>query len=233
MFEVYRCTGLSEGNVKADFFSPLTGSKQKGERGMKKDFIKSGSVRAVFRRNALRPVSLIFILCFFVVLLHSADAVSQQYVEFPEIWSSNVDDYEEFQAKITFMGPQTKSVKTLAFSAESYPLDMGLFIPFQYTDADYSNDSNIITIQLTAAEFKKFADQIMSHPELLPLGYIPDAVGAVAIVRGYPPNEIAWEHMCLEPELRTVFSILYSSIDPAETSDLEKVLARKRNFVGP
>jgi len=200
---------------------------------MKKGFIKSGAVRGAFAWNALMPVALTLILTCSMAALHSAEAVSQEYVEFPEIWSADVEDYQEFQAKITFMGPQTKIVKTLAFSAESYPLDMGLFLPFQYPEADYSNDSELITIQLTAAEFKAFADQIMSHPELHPLGYIPDAAGAVAIVRGYPPNETAWEHMCAEPELRTVFSILYSSIDPAAASDLEKVLARKRNFVGP
>ncbi len=200
---------------------------------MKKVFTKSAAARPVLVRNVLRPVALIFILTCFIAGLHSAEAVSQEYVEFSEIWSADVDDYQEFQAKITFMGSQTKIVKTLAFSSESYALDMGLFLPFQYPEADYSNDSELITIQLTAAEFKKFADQIMTHPELLPLGYIPDAAGAVAIVRGYPPNEIAWEHMCAEPELKTVFSILYSSIDVAETSDLEKVLARKRNFVGP
>lgn len=170
---------------------------------MKKGFIKSGAVRGAFAWNALMPVALILILTCSMAALHSAEAVSQEYVEFPEIWSADVEDYQEFQAKITFMGPQTKIVKTLAFSAESYPLDMGLFLPFQYPEADYSNDSELITIQLTAAEFKAFADQIMSHPELHPLGYIPAAAGAVAIARGYPPNETAWEHMCAEPPRRT------------------------------
>jgi hypothetical protein len=154
-------------------------------------------------------------------------------VEFSEIWSANASGYNEFQAKITYMGIQSKSVKTLAFSAEGYTLDLGLFIPFQYAEARYSNDSNVLTLELSAVEFQKFVDGIRAHPELQPLGYSPVAVGAIVLLRGYPPQEKAWEHMCIETELRTVFSILYSSIDPADVDDLETVLARKRNFVGP
>ncbi len=186
-----------------------------------------------FSRHSSQYLLLLCILTGLIMVLSTIPSYSQSYVEFSEIWSADAADYNEFQAKITYMGVQSKSVKTLAFSAEGYALDLGLFIPFQYPEAGYSNDSHVLTLELSAAEFKTFVDGILAHPELQPLGYNSEAVGAIALLRGYSPNEKAWEHMCTESELRTVFSLLYSSIDLADVGDLEMVLSRKRNFVGP
>ena len=200
---------------------------------MMENFFDPRKRRRSFSRHSYQHFLLLCILPGLIMLLFAVPSYSQSYVEFSEIWSADISDYNEFQAKITYMGVQSKSVKSLAFSAEGYMLDLGLFVPFQYAEAGYSNDSHVLTLELSAVEFQKFVDGIRAHPELQPLGYNPTAVGAIALLRGYPPQEKAWEHMCTESELRTVFSILYSSIDMADVDDLETVLARKRNFVAP
>ena len=171
------------------------------------------------------------ILPVLIVMLFAVPSYSQSYVEFSEIWSADAADYNEFQAKITYMGVRSKSTKTLAISAEGFPFDLGLFVPFQYPEASYTNDSHLLTLELNPMEFQMFVNGIRAHPELQPLGYNSEAVGAIALVSGFAPEEKAWEHMCTEAELRTVFSILYSSIDFADVEDLEMVLSRKRNFV--
>lgn len=99
-----------------------------------------------FPRHSFQYLLLLCILPGLIMIIFAVPSYSQSYVEFSEIWSADTADYNEFQAKITYMGTQSKSVKTLAFSAEAYMLDLGLFIPFQYPEANYSNDSHVLTL---------------------------------------------------------------------------------------
>jgi hypothetical protein len=199
-----------------------------------KYFLDTQKRHRLFPGSSFQYISLICILIGLISSLFASHSYADSYVTFLEIWTTDPAAYNEFQAKITFMGDQEKIIKTLAFSAEGYVLDLDLFVPFQYPDANYSNDSLVVaTLELSASEFQKFVNGIRSHPELHPLGYVPEAIGAIALLRGYPPQVLAWEHMCTESELRTVYSLLFSSIDPDEVEDLETVLGLKRASVGP
>ena len=140
----------------------------------------------------------------------------QALSEFSEIHSDVETDYATYAFKFTNMGAQLKIIPTNGGHGTERTFNPDDFKPFQRSTHNYGNDDVFVgsVISLCNQEFKAFVDAIGNHPELQSIEDINDPNASLMIIRDFEPNAACWEHLATEAETRTLFDLLYNSIDP-------------------
>ena len=84
------------------------------------------------------------------------------------ILDSSEDQLKMAQAKITYLGEQTKPIPTIAFYTEGHRLAMETFVQFQQGQREYDNDSlpYTQTFRVTPVEFRRLL--LAAKPRLIP-----------------------------------------------------------------
>jgi hypothetical protein len=137
---------------------------------------------------------------------------------FPVIHSPIVSDYLTYQLKFTYLGPQLKTVTSLALVGQGRAYDADAFIAFERA-LDYSNDlSTGDTLTLAPGDIKAFVDAIALRAGLTDTTLIPAPNVSLMIMRGSGPGAPCWEHLAVRPETDVLYQLLRESVtNPADT----------------
>ena len=137
---------------------------------------------------------------------------------FPAIHSPNPPDYAFYQVKFTYLGPQKKSVPSLAAVGAGRVYDLAVFLPYE-RGLDYGNDEFTgDTLLLTPTEIMGFVTAIAAFPALTDTAFVTEPNMSLMILRDFGPQEVCWEHLASRGETDTLFQLLRDQIlNPADT----------------
>jgi hypothetical protein len=154
-----------------------------------------------------------------------AFAQQQALSEFSEIHSGVEDDYATYAFKFTYLGSQKKIVPTNGGHGSGRTFNVNDFKPFERSTHNYGNDDLAVgsVISLSNNEFKAFVDGIGTHPELQGTHDVTDPNASLMIIGGSGSETKYWEHLASRVETKTLFNLLYNSIDPARSDVREEV----------
>lgn len=149
---------------------------------------------------------------------------------FPAIHSPNPPDYDFYQVKLTYLGPQKKDVPSLAVVGPARVYDLGAFVPYE-RGFDYGNDQFTgDTLLLTGPEIMNFVFAIATVPALTDTALVAEPNMSLMILRDFGPAEVCWEHLATRGETDTLFQMLRNQVlNPADTL---KVSSYRRQMAG-
>lgn len=137
---------------------------------------------------------------------------------FPAIHSPNLPDYAFYQIKFTYLGPQKKSVSSLAAVGTGRAYDLNAFVPYE-RGLDYGNDEFTgDTLLLGPVEIMGFVNAIAAFPPLTDTAFVAEPNASIMILRDFGPLEVCWEHLAARGETDALFQLLRDQIlNPADT----------------
>jgi len=149
---------------------------------------------------------------------------------FPAIYSPNPPDYDVYQLKFTYLGPQKKDVPSLAVVGPARAYTENLFVPYE-RGFDYGNDEFTgDTLLMAGPELMNFVSAIATVPALTDTALIAEPNMSLMILRDFGPAEVCWEHLATRGETDTLFQKLRDQVlNPADTL---KVSSYRRQMAG-
>lgn len=92
------------------------------------------------------------------------------------------------QVKLTYLGPTTEPVSSLAFTSETNTLDLSLFVPFRDPGFSYSNDDLVpaLTFSATPDELKAAIDNVGTLPNVIAGGVATNPFLSFALFNSQP-----------------------------------------------
>jgi hypothetical protein len=90
---------------------------------------------------------------------------AQSYAPYSAFQSMSVADMATLQVKLTYLGPQERSIATRAFTSPVGTIDLTLFGPFERPGFDYINDdSPPVTFTVSQQHLKNMIDSVATLP---------------------------------------------------------------------
>ncbi len=178
-------------------------------------------------------LALLFVLCLLALPVAGAQGGAQAtkpLSPFPAIHSPNPPDYDLYQVKFTYLGPQKKAVPSLAVVGMARVYDLSLFVPYE-RGFDYGNDEFTgDTLVMAGPELMNFVNAIATVPALTDTALIAEPNMSLMILRDFGPAEVCWEHLATRGETDTLFQMLRDHVlNPADTL---KVSGYRRQMAG-
>ena len=171
----------------------------------------------VFIKIWLLVLAVSFALCPAQASSTPTDSLTQ--VPFSVIHSPDVNDYEEYQLMLIYVGDQTMIVPTLGVIGSNLPqFDGSLFVPFYSDSISYFNDIFVPdTLVLSAEILKTFLDSISMYPELQThINTSPDSVlVSLMVLRGSAGSAECWEHLASYEEALQLYDLFHSAVTPS------------------
>lgn len=141
------------------------------------------------------------------------------------IWDLSEKHLSQAQAKITYLGPQTKPVPTVIFAVEGHKPALVRFLSVQQSGKAYGNDSlpNLQTIHVPTQIFRNIVAAVRPV-----VSGVTSASGdlpllSFAVTAGAGDALIGQEFLIHQPSARQFYAAVLSAI-PATEAESRKVL---------
>ena len=136
---------------------------------------------ARFPRTAFRPADLILLSA--MMLAGSQSVRAQTFSPYSDFQSMSLTQLGTVQVKLTYLGEQTASVVTVAFTPPGNAINMALFTPYRRPELDYGNDdSSPRTFSATTLQLKALIDGVGTLPDVTDGDVDPDGFVSFALL---------------------------------------------------
>ena len=154
---------------------------------------------------------------------------------FSSIVSGNPADYKHYLFKLTYMGPESKGVKTAVFGSASV-VSPAVFAPYRRAGYRYENDDQgeFVKFSVSASNVNAIIDSLSHDPVLTDPRDRPTPVLSLMIMRDVGgPDEQVFESLVQFPDAaRLVRDVIGSHLDPANVEGAKIIRYWLKNVGG-
>ena len=128
------------------------------------------------------------------------------------------DQLRNSQAKLTFVGPQTKPIPTVVFHAEGYAPSMDAFVRFHHSGRSYQNDElpNTIQFAVSPSEFMRFLRAV--KPVLTASSSSGLELVSFTVVHQSVGGRTGEEFIIREPSVEQFYRAAMGALDPQNSN---------------
>jgi len=145
------------------------------------------------------------------------------------IWNSTDDQLSQAQAKITYLGEQTKLVPTVAFAVEGHKVAMVRFLSVQRSRRPYTNDESPYTktFAVSRDEFKRMLSGV--QPIVKSAAEGGQDFLSFSVVTGAGAALVGEECLIPRSQGKQFYAALLQSLSPANIEGQTIVRAQLKN----
>lgn len=116
---------------------------------------------------------------------------AQTFSPYSDFQAMTLQQLATLQVKLTYVGPTSKSLPSIAFTSTTNTLDLSLFVPFRRPAIDYSNDDRIAASTFTAStqELKSVIDNVATLPNVTTGGVATTRLLSFSLVNTQPTTK--------------------------------------------
>lgn len=146
------------------------------------------------------------------------------------IWSLSDEQLAKAQAKITYLGPQSKPVFTVVFGVAGHQPSMVRFLSVQHSSKPYDNDElpYTKTFSVSVAEFRRILHDV--RPVVTSLSAKEEAVLSFAALTGAGAAVVGEEFLIPYSHGHQFYNALIGALDPANKQAKSIVEAQAKNL---
>lgn len=191
---------------------PVTNNSA-GRTRRSREMIGEAAPRKWYNLKLVVVLSTLLAAALMMGLVASRPLHAQSFSPYSDFQSMTLAQLATLQVKLTYVGPTSEPLSSVAFTSTTNTLNLSLFVPFRRAGIGYSNDDLAVPLTFTASaqELKSVIDNVATLPNVTAGGVATTRFISFSLVNTQPATK-GFEAVLNSADARLLFDQLRLSL---------------------